>query len=84
MQHWKVLYFWSNGNSFIVLDVRTWFSNIEQHASEGVNRILIGNKCDMTDKKVSWLPDCLLHINIKFRSLNVAPVAFYCVLGYPH
>lgn len=33
--------------------MRTWFSNIEQHASEGVNRILIGNKCDMTDKKVS-------------------------------
>ncbi|KAG2179887.1 hypothetical protein INT43_003673 [Umbelopsis isabellina] len=33
-------------------DVRTWFSNIEQHASEGVNKILIGNKCDMTDKKV--------------------------------
>ncbi|CAO3677420.1 unnamed protein product [Umbelopsis vinacea] len=33
-------------------NVRTWFSNIEQHASEGVNRILIGNKCDMTDKKV--------------------------------
>ncbi|CAM0139508.1 unnamed protein product [Umbelopsis sp. WA50703] len=24
----------------------------EQHASEGVNKILIGNKCDMTDKKV--------------------------------
>ncbi|KAM3582923.1 GTP-binding protein [Umbelopsis sp. WA50703] len=33
-------------------NVRTWFSNIEQHASEGVNKILIGNKCDMTDKKV--------------------------------
>jgi GTPase SAR1 family protein len=39
------------------LDVRTWFSNIEQHASEGVNKILIGNKCDMTDKKVSWIID---------------------------
>lgn len=28
-------------------DIKTWFSNVEQHASEGVNKILIGNKCDM-------------------------------------
>jgi Ras-related protein Rab-8A len=34
------------------IDVRNWFSNIEQHASEGVNKILIGNKCDMEDKRV--------------------------------
>ncbi|KAL1918500.1 uncharacterized protein VTP21DRAFT_3160 [Calcarisporiella thermophila] len=27
-------------------NIRTWYSNIEQHASEGVNKILIGNKCD--------------------------------------
>jgi Ras-related protein Rab-8A len=33
------------------LDIRTWHSNIEQHASEGVNKILIGNKCDWVDKK---------------------------------
>ncbi|KAI8644976.1 ras family-domain-containing protein [Parasitella parasitica] len=33
-------------------NVRNWFSNIEQHASEGVNQILIGNKCDMEDKRV--------------------------------
>lgn len=32
-------------------DIRTWHSNIEQHASEGVNKILIGNKCDWVDKK---------------------------------
>ncbi|KAL9542935.1 GTPase Ypt2 [Mucor bainieri] len=40
------------GINAIHLDVRTWFSNIEQHASEGVNKILIGNKCDMEDKRV--------------------------------
>lgn len=33
------------------LDIRTWHANIEQHASEGVNKILIGNKSDWTDKK---------------------------------
>lgn len=37
---------------FALLDIRTWHSNVEQHASEGVNKILIGNKCDWTDKKV--------------------------------
>ncbi|CAG8686746.1 11957_t:CDS:2, partial [Dentiscutata heterogama] len=31
--------------------IRNWFSNIEQHASEGVNKILIGNKCDWVEKK---------------------------------
>lgn len=35
-----------------IIDVRNWFSNIEQHATEGVNKILIGNKCDMEDKRV--------------------------------
>lgn len=33
------------------LDIRTWHANIEQHASEGVNKILIGNKSDWTDKR---------------------------------
>lgn len=34
-----------------LLDIRTWHSNIEQHASEGVNKILIGNKSDWLDKR---------------------------------
>jgi Ras-related protein Rab-8A len=34
-----------------ILDIRTWHSNIEQHASPGVNKILIGNKCDWNDKR---------------------------------
>lgn len=33
------------------LDIRTWFFNVEQHATEGVNKILIGNKCDWEDKR---------------------------------
>lgn len=34
-----------------LIDIRTWHANIEQHASEGVNKILIGNKSDWTDKR---------------------------------
>ncbi|CRK23716.1 hypothetical protein BN1708_013778 [Verticillium longisporum] len=33
-------------------NIRTWFANVEQHATEGVNKILIGNKCDWEDKRV--------------------------------
>lgn len=36
---------------FFYLDIRTWFSNVEQHATEGVNKILIGNKCDWEEKR---------------------------------
>ncbi|CAJ0639596.1 6092_t:CDS:10, partial [Entrophospora sp. SA101] len=32
-------------------DIRNWDSNIEQHSSEGVNKILIGNKCDWAEKR---------------------------------
>lgn len=32
-------------------DIRTWHSQIEQHASPGVNKILIGNKCDWDEKR---------------------------------
>lgn len=40
---------WSHDHD--LLDIRTWHANIEQHASEGVNKILIGNKSDWTDKR---------------------------------
>jgi|TARA_R110002033_G_scaffold30733_1_gene67666 GTPase SAR1 family protein len=36
----------------VLADIRTWFSNVEQHATEGVNKILIGNKCDWEDRRV--------------------------------
>ncbi len=32
-------------------NVRTWHANIEQHASEGVSKILIGNKSDWEEKR---------------------------------
>lgn len=41
-----------DANCFFPLkDIRTWFSNVEQHASEGVHKILIGNKCDWEEKR---------------------------------
>lgn len=32
--------------------MRTWYANIEQHASEGVSKILVGNKCDHNEARV--------------------------------
>merc|ERR1711998_564925 len=33
-------------------NIRTWMRNIDQHANEQVVKILLGNKCDMPDKKM--------------------------------
>ena len=34
------------------LNIRNWVRNIEQHANDTVEKILIGNKCDMNDERV--------------------------------
>ncbi|GAB5371899.1 hypothetical protein AAMO2058_001619700 [Amorphochlora amoebiformis] len=44
-----LIYDVTDENSF--QNIRTWIRNIEQHASEDVDKILIGNKCDMTDAR---------------------------------
>jgi len=31
--------------------IRNWIRNIEEHASSDVERMLIGNKCDLNDKR---------------------------------
>ncbi|KAJ8054646.1 P-loop containing nucleoside triphosphate hydrolase protein [Yarrowia lipolytica] len=33
-------------------NVKTWFHEIDRYATEGVNKLLVGNKSDITDKKV--------------------------------
>lgn len=33
-------------------NVRNWVRQIEVHANSNVEKILIGNKCDLTDKKL--------------------------------
>lgn len=33
-------------------NIRTWYANVEQHASEGVSKILVGNKSDYDEKRV--------------------------------
>lgn len=33
-------------------NIKTWIKNIEQHASEDVEKMILGNKCDMAEKRV--------------------------------
>ena len=33
-------------------NIKTWIRNIEQHASDDVEKMILGNKCDMEDKRV--------------------------------
>jgi Ras-related protein Rab-8A len=35
------------------LNIANWIRNVEQYASPNVNKILVGNKCDMEDKRVN-------------------------------
>lgn len=42
--------------SYHFSDIRNWIRNIEQHASDNVNKVLVGNKADMDEsKRVSYL-----------------------------
>ena len=50
-------------------NVKQWLQEIDRYATEGVNKLLVGNKSDMSDKKVVeytvakvssiGTPDCL-------------------------
>ncbi|KDO72953.1 hypothetical protein CISIN_1g0279181mg [Citrus sinensis] len=37
--------------SYHFSDIRNWIRNIEQHASDNVNKVLVGNKADMDESK---------------------------------
>lgn len=46
----QVVYDVTDADSFE--NVKTWLSEIDRYASESVNKLLVGNKADLTSKKV--------------------------------
>ena len=44
-------------------NIKNWIRNIEEHASADVEKMILGNKCDMNDRRqVESRPDLLLRI----------------------
>ncbi|XWS59775.1 hypothetical protein CRYUN_Cryun08bG0150400 [Craigia yunnanensis] len=44
-------------------NIRNWIRNIEQHASDNVNKILVGNKADMDESKRVCFSFSLFHVH---------------------
>ena len=43
-------------------NVKQWLQEIDRYATEGVNKLLVGNKSDMSDKKVVEYTVAKVHI----------------------
>jgi GTPase SAR1 family protein len=37
----------------LIIDVSDWIKQVEEHASESVDKLLVGNKCDRDADRVS-------------------------------
>ena len=44
-------------------NVKQWLHEIDRYATEGVNKLLVGNKCDLTSKK-----------QVEFQTAKVRPL----------
>ncbi len=60
---------------FIVTDtftnVKQWLQEIDRYASEGVNKLLVGNKSDLTNKKVVEYSVAKVHFSNRLWSYQV-------------
>ena len=48
----KKLFIYCNSFKESFENVRNWLQEIERYANENVNKLLVGNKCDLTSKKI--------------------------------
>jgi Ras-related protein Rab-1A len=45
----QIVYDFTDQDSFN--NVKQWLNEIDRYASENVNKLLVGNKCDLADKR---------------------------------
>lgn len=73
--------------AFIISDIRNWIRNIEQHASDNVNKILVGNKADMDEsKRVRYNHIIILFINfccsLDFSNIRLGYLTGFAIIGF--
>ena len=69
----------TNSKSFD--NIAKWLRNIQEHANEDVEKMILGNKCDMEDKRV--IPKgCSIVFSQKFLSFSerATSYAFHTIL----
>lgn len=54
--------------------IRAWMQQIQTHAESGVSTILVGNKCDLEDSRVSVQFEVLFYSETYFSRERVLPV----------
>lgn len=57
-------------------NVKQWLQEIDRYATEGVNKLLVGNKSDMEDKKV------VEYTVAKVSFPRFLPIPFHGVMGH--
>ena len=60
-------------------NVKQWLQEIDRYATEGVNKLLVGNKSDMSDKKVVEYTVAKVWIHVFTHRTNSAFVALICM-----
>lgn len=59
-------------------NVKQWLQEIDRYATEGVNKLLVGNKSDMADKKVVEYTVAKVLPSPPFDRCIRSPMLMYC------
>lgn len=61
-------------------NVKTWLTEIDRYASEGVSKLLVGNKCDMKGKRAVEYSEAKVNSLLYYNVCNVCNVCNLCII----